>query len=775
MKTGLRRLLALALGAGLLTANTYAAATTFTDVPTTYWGYYYIDRAATEGLVSGIGDNQYGPEQTLSNAQFVTMICNMFYKTAVAANQNSSGQWWYPYMAAAYSAGILSNTTVAQRRAAAGGWTEAMVNAEISRYDMAQIMVNVAGSKGWENPSALDLMAARISIKDWSTIPSNYQNAVAGAYARKLLSGDENGNFNGAASTTRAQAAVVLCSLYDASTTIQVPTYVNSNRLVSGKTPSESNVYDDLVALKSDYPENYLWDMTRSYTSKELGTATGVEAFAYMLSDKVFGAMAASKLKDPADLRVGDVVSFDSGSDFGVVVSVDRNDFTYVTCDNSGWITWKETADLDDLDSRDTVYTRYLTKASGDDTLSNGEKATESNVEDLLDDLMDDYEDGDDWDMSDRYTSNVFGSAKGDEAFAYTISDEIFDELDYKSVKYAEDLRAGDVIYDSGNELWGVVVDVDTKNEVCTYGSIDSKDRIAWDFEADFDDLDEMYTRYPSSSSSSSDDELTNGKNVTETNVSNLLEDILDDFEDSDWEWNMDKSYDSNVFGDDYEGEEAFAYMLSDEIFGDLDYERVDDETDIRVGDVIRLDDGTYGVVTDADGSKNYDFYYVTVSSKGRLLEDEGADYSDIYRAYTRYLESKSSKDDTLTNGKSIRESNVMDLLEEVLEDIDSWNMDKTYDSKVAGDDLEEDEGFAWMLSDEVFGKLSYSRLSNDKDLRAGDVVKFDDGSYGVVTDSEGDKWDDFLYVTVDSWGDILEDEGADYSDIYRVYTRYPD
>lgn len=34
MKTGLRRLLALALGAGLLTANTYAAATTFTDVPT---------------------------------------------------------------------------------------------------------------------------------------------------------------------------------------------------------------------------------------------------------------------------------------------------------------------------------------------------------------------------------------------------------------------------------------------------------------------------------------------------------------------------------------------------------------------------------------------------------------------------------------------------------------------------------------------------------------------------------------------------------------------
>lgn len=49
--------------------------------------------------------------------------------------------------------GILSNTTVAQRRAAAGGWTEAMVNAEISRCKPAQIMVNVAGCQGWENPS----------------------------------------------------------------------------------------------------------------------------------------------------------------------------------------------------------------------------------------------------------------------------------------------------------------------------------------------------------------------------------------------------------------------------------------------------------------------------------------------------------------------------------------------------------------------------------------------------------------------------------------------
>ena len=499
--------------------------------------------------------------------------------------------------------------------------------------------------------------------------------------------------------------------------------------------------------------------MTRSYTSKELGTATGVEAFAYMLSDKVFGAMAASKLKDPADLRVGDVVSFDSGSDFGVVVSVDRNDFTYVTCDNSGWITWKETADLDDLDSRDTVYTRYLTKASGDDTLSNGEKATESNVEDLLDDLMDDYEDGDDWDMSDRYTSNVFGSAKGDEAFAYTISDEIFDELDYKSVKYAEDLRAGDVIYDSWNELWGVVVDVDTKNEVCTYGSIDSKDRIAWDFEADFDDLDEMYTRYPSSSSSSSDDELTNGKSITESNV----EKYLSEFED-------DRDYgDGKEWDDD---DEDFAWSLSNEIFGDLDDTRHRHSDELKIGDIVELDDGSYGVVI---GISKSDFDYVGLYSDGEICWDFYADFDDIDYIYTRYPDSTSS-DDTLSNGKKVNESNVEALLEKKLKDIDSWDMKEYYDSKVFGDDLSGAEGFAWMLSDKVFGNLDYERLSDKKELQAGDVIEFkDDDSYGVVTDSQGDSDYDFFYVTVNSKGRIQEDQGADYEDIYRVYTRYPD
>ena len=229
MKAGFRRAIALSLGLCALTIPASAVTTTFTDVPSSYWGYSYITEAASKGLVSGIGNQQYGPEQTLTQTQFVTMVCNMFYSTAVA-NQGTSSQWWLPYMNVARGAGLLTNTTIAQQYSA-NGWNASVDRTNITRYDMAQILANVATAQSWEAPDSLTLMYARLLIEDWDSIPSQYRNAVASSYARGFLTGDENRNFNGEASTTRAQAAVVLCALDESRTTITTNTYTNNNRL----------------------------------------------------------------------------------------------------------------------------------------------------------------------------------------------------------------------------------------------------------------------------------------------------------------------------------------------------------------------------------------------------------------------------------------------------------------------------------------------------------------------------------------------------------------
>ena len=645
MKAGFRRAIALSLGLCALTIPASAAAT-FTDVPSTYWGYSYITKAANNGLVSGIGNNQYGPEQKLSNAQFVTMVCNLFYSNQVKA-QGTSSDWWRPYMNVAYANNLLSGTTVGQSYAAAGSWSSSSVNGQISRYDMAQIMYNLSNAQKWESPDSMSLVLTQLLIKDFGSIPTNYQMPVAYCYAKGLLTGDENSNFNGSATTTRAQAAVVLCGLNDEKTSITAPTYTNSNRLANGLVATEENVANLIDDVWASYPDYDQWNVNTTYTSQRLGVGTGSKGFAYMISDKIFGGMPANQIDDPADLRLGDVISFNSGSQYGVVCEADEDSFTYVSCDSSGWISWKNDMYRDDLDRYDTVYTRYLNMPEPDDVLSNGKDATKANVEDILDDLKKDkdYKEGETWRYDDEYESDVLGKAEGSKAFAYKISDEIFGDLDYEKVSDVDDLRIGDVIYDTYNDLYGVVVDINWNKDVCTYVAADEdRERIYWDFTCTLDDYDitTIYTRYPEDAKYTDDrdedDRLTNGDRITTGNVSALMDEILDEcsgkYFEADGYWDMDRSYDSNVFYDDVEGSEAFAYYVSDEIFGNRDYDDVKYPEDLLIGDVICVD-GDYGIV-----DKVYDDYcrYYTVYKDGEIhTTTVDFDDKDLDEMYTRY------------------------------------------------------------------------------------------------------------------------------------------
>ena len=648
MKAGFRRTIALALGLCALTIPA-SAASTFSDVPSSYWGYSYITEAASKGLVSGIGNGQYGPEQKLSNAQFVTMVCNMFYSDLVKA-QGTSADWWRPYMNVAQAVGLLNGTTAGSQYAASGSFTAANANGQISRYDMAQIMYNVSTLQRWETPDSMSLVLSQLLIQDFSTIPTSYQMAVAYCYAKGFLSGDENGNFNGSSTTTRAQAAVVLCSLNKAKTQVTAPTYSNTNRLANGLAATEENVADLVDDLWAQYPDYDQWNVDTTYTSQRLGTASGSKGFAYMLSDKIFGGMRAAQIDDPQDLRIGDLISLNSGSEYGVVCEADEDTFTYVSCDSSGWISWKNDMYRDDLDKYDTVWTRYLELPEPDDVLANGKEATRANVEDLLDDLRDNrnYGDGKWWDLDDESDSEVLGEYRGVRGFVYQLSDEIFGNLEDNEVDDVEDMRVGDIIYDDWYEVYGLVVSVNYNKDTYTFVSIDldtedddGEAKIDWDFDSDFAYVDEIYTRYPEDADYDWDDDdvLTNGKDITTTNVRKLLNTVLDDVK-YDYEnyWDTEEKYNSNVFGSKNYEDEAFAYYISDEVFGYRDYDYVDYADELRVGDVIYDNDAErYAVVLSID-EDDETCDYVSINKSGKIVES-WCDFDDIDDEimYTRY------------------------------------------------------------------------------------------------------------------------------------------
>ena len=774
MKAGFRRAIALSLGLCALTIPASAVTTTFTDVPSSYWGYSYITEAASKGLVSGIGNQQYGPEQTLTQTQFVTMVCNMFYSTAVA-NQGTSSQWWLPYMNVARGAGLLTNTTIAQQYSAASGWNASVDRTTITRYDMAQILANVATAQSWEAPDSLTLMYARLLIKDWDSIPTQYRNAVASSYARGFLSGDDQGNFNGEASTKRAEAAVVLCALDESRTTITAPTYTNTNRLTNGLAATEANVSDLLSGLRNTYPNYGSWNMDRSYTSRVLGTGTGSRAFTYMLSDQVFGAMRSTRLSDPKDLRVGDVVTL-SGGQYGLVASTNDTSFTYVTCNSAGVITWGNTMNLRSLSSSNTVYTRYGSLPAGDDTLTDGSRATESNVSSLLRDLEKDYEQGDRWDED--YDSDELGNGgRNSRGFAFCISDEVFGDLESTRVRDVDDLRIGDLIgvsFDNEDDedddyRYGIILDIDGRSSGSTfyYASLDEDGDIDWDLSAKIRDIDEdyMYTRYPDEDKDQADDELTNGDPVEEKYVDDLLGEVLDDFDED--KWDLEDEYNSNVFPD-ADGSEGFAYYISDEIFGDLDYEDVSKPEYLRVGDVICVD-GQWGVVESEDGDG---CTYVTIDNSGVDYVD--FDYSDeeyIEEMYTRYLDDNSADDLEDKISAELDDLYDSDKYDEGVE----WD-EKYYDSDELGKASGYDESFAFELSDDLFGNRDHDVMDwsdIDEYLRVGDIIYDEDGDvYGVVTQVQLSR-DRVRYVGLDSDNEIVWDQTVKPDDIDEFITRY--
>ena len=217
--TGARFLACLVLFAILASSQmiyAHAAAPRFSDVGPNHWAYTYVEQAAQMGFVSGVTETTFGPDATVTNAQFLTMVTRAFYaKSASAAVEFSDGgEWWLPYAETAYIKGILRATTVLGPRDSEEAQWDNTINQGITRYDMAQIIYNVMLLETTKTPADSEILEARRHIADWSSVPTNYMQAVSACYATGCLSGiDDAGTFGGTSYMTRAQAATVMCKL----------------------------------------------------------------------------------------------------------------------------------------------------------------------------------------------------------------------------------------------------------------------------------------------------------------------------------------------------------------------------------------------------------------------------------------------------------------------------------------------------------------------------------------------------------------------------------
>lgn len=196
----------MALSMTLSTAAAFAAETTvvskpaFTDTKVSAWYYNYMHKLVDKGAISGYPDGTFKPQNTMTNAEFVTMIVG-----ATIGKQEKTGKHWASgYMDAARENEMLMGDEMAE-----DSW-----NKPVTRQQMAVIIGRTTDKILKEEPlTDTDKYAAE--IKDYAELCDYCKPYVLQSYGKGIISGYPDGTFGGSQTATRAEVCSMMTRMLE--------------------------------------------------------------------------------------------------------------------------------------------------------------------------------------------------------------------------------------------------------------------------------------------------------------------------------------------------------------------------------------------------------------------------------------------------------------------------------------------------------------------------------------------------------------------------------
>lgn len=363
-----------------------ARAAGFYDLPEDHWAHAEIQRALDADVVNGYGDGSFQPTREVTAAQFCAMLTRSFLTEEYAAAKEGK------YQAMEACRPVLAGTSVEKTWRDLGKRWDRYVNEPLSRYDMAQIIYNLASKKD-AAPGEKSAQAAVPEIGDWKEIPQDFRAAVSTCWSMGLLRGQSDGRFAGEGHLNRAQAAVIwfrLDDLFngpyrgpedpDAGVEVQeMPAFglqgdetvqemmnrVNratplcaEGRLPNGKSRTEENIQELLELVKAGCPDGTVWSDTERYDYRppQFTPTHGCLSFALAVSDFVFGEetpVFRHREVLPRTLSVGNVVyiRYENIERVLILTGVDHEEDFYTACEleKNGKVKWGQWGPLSGL------------------------------------------------------------------------------------------------------------------------------------------------------------------------------------------------------------------------------------------------------------------------------------------------------------------------------------------------------------------------------------------------------------------------------------------
>ncbi len=176
----------------------------FGDMPRDYWAHDYVELLVEKGIVSGDDKGNFAPEQQVTREEFVKMIVLTLGlatdSVAVLPFEDvAADDWSYPYIAAAYEAGIISGT----------GENVFGIGATMSRQDIAVVTARALDAAQVK----ILPVTATVQFTDEATA-ADYAAAAISRIARSgIVGGYPDGSFQPLGTITRAEAAKVLAQV----------------------------------------------------------------------------------------------------------------------------------------------------------------------------------------------------------------------------------------------------------------------------------------------------------------------------------------------------------------------------------------------------------------------------------------------------------------------------------------------------------------------------------------------------------------------------------
>lgn len=191
-----------------LLVSASASVTRFVDVPAGAWYADAVEYVAANGLMDGVGERRFAPNDALTRAMFVTVLgrlvqINETDYTSVSFTDVTPGSWYAPYVEWAAQQNIVNGMS--------SGRFEP--NTPITREQMATIIARYVQSTGKALPTITD----PVTLQDMNAVSDWARDGVELMRTTGIIAGDGRGYFNPRGLATRAQAATVFMRLREAS------------------------------------------------------------------------------------------------------------------------------------------------------------------------------------------------------------------------------------------------------------------------------------------------------------------------------------------------------------------------------------------------------------------------------------------------------------------------------------------------------------------------------------------------------------------------------